>query len=118
MLEELPDRLVAPQRRQLGEGRGAERERMAAAVVVAASTPGWSPSSRTSTALRGSIAATAAATEEEQPAPKCGFSTTSTPRRSTLARTASALPPTAHRSWSKPHARAVARVWSSSVRSP
>src|SRR3954469_2184101 len=66
-VEQLPHALVAVQRGQLAEPRAGERERMAAAVGVAADgerrvsrpassarteageTPGWSPSRRTST---------------------------------------------------------------------
>src|SRR5919202_258620 len=43
---------------------------------------------------------------------------TSAPERSTRARTLSAAPPIATSSWSKPQARAVPTVWSSSVARP
>ena len=62
-----------------------------------------------------STAPSAAAIDDEQPSPNSGFSTTSTPSKSTLARTASAAPPITHRSWSKPQERAVPSTWSSSV---
>src|SRR3954452_4802696 len=53
--------------------------------------------------------------DEEQPSPYSGFSTTSAPLRSTLARTSSAAPPSATTSWSKPQARAESSTWPSSV---